>query len=96
MGKWYFGLFFDGRMEANDRSIGIDFTRTCAEVDVHSRMQCTLEDGRKWEIHFRAEGDATAFTEHFEADENAPEEMQPAGWQAILNNFKAYAEGKTS
>jgi len=33
-------------------------------------------------------------TETFEAEEQNPIEIQRAGWQAILNNFKQYAESK--
>jgi len=31
-------------------------------------------------------------TESFDAEKVNPVEMQQAGWQAILNNFKSYTE----
>lgn len=33
-------------------------------------------------------------TETFDAENENPVEMQRGGWQAILDNFKAYAEAQ--
>jgi hypothetical protein len=32
----------------------------------------------------------------FDAENENPLDMQRAGWQSILNNFKAYVEAKTA
>jgi uncharacterized protein YndB with AHSA1/START domain len=34
----------------------------------------------------------TKVTEQFEPENQNPEDMQQAGWQMILDNFKSYAE----
>jgi len=34
----------------------------------------------------------TKVTEQFEPENENPEDMQQAGWQQILDNFKAYVE----
>ena len=41
---------------------------------------------------FVSQGQDTIVTEKFEVEENNELEMQQAGWQAILNNFKEYCE----
>jgi hypothetical protein len=38
----------------------------------------------------------TKVTEQFEPENQNPEDMQQAGWQMILDNFKSYAESATS
>ena len=43
-------------------------------------------------IQFTPEGDGTKVVERFEAETENPVEMQQTGWQAILDNFKAYTE----
>jgi hypothetical protein len=37
--------------------------------------------------------DLTTVTETFDPESENPIEMQRGGWQAIMNNFKAYVEG---
>jgi hypothetical protein len=44
-------------------------------------------------LQFIAEGQATKVIESFEPEEVNSLELQKQGWQAILNNFKAYVEG---
>ena len=83
---------FSSRMEAKDGSMGFDFGGVYDEVQAGERMAYTLGDGRKVEIDFAKQGEATQVTETFEAEEMNPVDMQKGGWQAILNNFKKYAE----
>jgi hypothetical protein len=52
-----------------------------------------MEDGRKADITFLENGGVTAISESFEAENMNSIELQEAGWQSILNNFKKYAEG---
>jgi len=80
------------RMEAKDGSFGFDFEGVYDEVRTHEFLSYSLADGRRVEITFTAEGNATAVTETFDAEGENPIEMQRAGWQAILDNFKKYAE----
>ena len=86
---------FVSRMEAKDGSMGFDFGGTYDEVKAHRLISYTLDDGRKVEIIFSTEGDTTKITERFEAENTNSAEMQKGGWQAILDNFKKYAESKS-
>lgn len=81
-------------MAAKDGSFSFDFMGTYTEVDKHKLIAYTLGDGRKVKVTFQPEGDGVNVTEVFDAEGQNPIEMQQAGWQAILNNFKKHAEGK--
>lgn len=83
---------FLSRMEARDGSMGFDFNGTYTAVDEHKMIAYALEDGRKVEIKFEPIGMETRVTESFEAEHTHSREMQQAGWQAILDNFKSYVE----
>jgi uncharacterized protein YndB with AHSA1/START domain len=80
------------RMEAKDGSMGFDFEGTYTELKENELIEYLIADGRKVTIHFKAKGSGTEITETFEAEGVNPVEMQRNGWQAILNNFKKYAE----
>jgi hypothetical protein len=56
-------------------------------------IEIMLGDGRKVSVLFESIGDETAVTETFDPEDTNSIELQKAGWQAILNNFKNYAEG---
>lgn len=83
---------FRFRMESKDGSMGFDFTGTYQKIVEHREISYNMDDGRTAQIIFMQQGDETIITETFEAENTHDEEMQRAGWQAILNNFKAYAE----
>lgn len=83
---------FVSRMEAKDGSFGFEFWGIYDEVDHLALISYTMGDGRKAEVSFSAEGNQTKITETFEAESENTIEMQKAGWQAILDNFKKYAE----
>lgn len=83
---------FVSRMEAKDGSFGFDFGGTYDAVETHELIEYTLGDSRKVKVIFSGSGSTTKITSIFEAEGQNPVEMQKAGWQAILNNFKAYAE----
>ncbi len=83
---------FKSRMEAKDGSMGFDFGGVYDEVVPHQLISYSLEDGRTVRIIFANKGMSTEITEIFDAENQNPAEMQQAGWQAILNNFKKYAE----
>ena len=84
---------FLSRMEAKDGSMGFDFIGVYSLVDPFKRIAYTMEDGRKADITFLENGGITAISESFEAENMNSIELQEAGWQSILNNFKKYAEG---
>jgi uncharacterized protein YndB with AHSA1/START domain len=80
------------RMEAKDGSMGFDLTGAYDEVVEQQSIAYHLSDGRKVSVVFVQDGDAVAVTESFEPEGQNPEDMQRAGWQAILDNFKKHAE----
>jgi uncharacterized protein YndB with AHSA1/START domain len=83
---------FRATMAAKDGSFAFDFEGVYTVVDLHKTISYVMPDGRKVEITFVSEGNATRVTEVFDAEtENSPE-MQLQGWQMILNNFKNYTE----
>ncbi len=83
---------FSSRMEAKDGSFGFDFGGVYDDVQDHKLIEYTIADGRKVSIKFSGEGDGTKVVETFDAESTHPVEMQRAGWQAILDNFKKYTE----
>ncbi len=86
------GGTFVYRMEAKDGSFGFDFGGTFDVVDPNKQLAYTMGDGRKADTRFKNDNGKTHITTTFEAEGMNPVEMQKAGWQAILNNFKNYAE----
>ena len=85
---------FNSRMEAKDGSMGFDFWGIYDVVKPNEKIEYTMGDGRKCEITFTTNGNSTKVVESFEAEEENSVEMQKGGWQAILDNFKKYAEKK--
>jgi len=83
---------FSSRMEAKDGSVGFDFWGTYTELVEFSRIAYTMGDDRKAEIDFLGAGDKTTVVESFEPESENSLDLQRAGWQAILDNFKGYAE----
>jgi uncharacterized protein YndB with AHSA1/START domain len=83
---------FTSRMEAKDASFGFDFGGVYDEVKNNEVISYTMDDDRKLTIIFSYTGDETIVTEIFEAESQNPVEIQRGRWQAILNNFKKYAE----
>ncbi|MGB5435471.1 MAG: SRPBCC domain-containing protein, partial [Maribacter sp.] len=83
---------FCSRMEAKDGSMGFDFGGIYDEVVPKEHISYTLDDGRKVTIDFSETENGIAVSETFEPEGQNPTEMQRQGWQAILDNFKEYAE----
>lgn len=84
----------DARMEAKDGSFGFGFWSTYNAIVPEKRLDLTMGDGRKWLVEFESNEAGTTVIEHFEPESENPREIQEGGWQAILNNFKAYVESK--
>lgn len=83
---------FLSRMEARDGSFGFDFEGVYDEVIELQRIEYTIADGRKVETNFEEKNGETHIKTTFEAESENSVEMQKEGWQAILDNFKNYAE----
>ncbi len=86
------GGTFSYRMEAKDGSFGFDFGGTYDQVTLHSSYVYTLGDGRTVIVLFIPQGESTRIIEIFVAESQNTPERQRQGWQAILDNFKRYAE----
>jgi uncharacterized protein YndB with AHSA1/START domain len=87
-------------MEARDGSFGFDLTAKYTEVTPMKSMSYTLGEmkeyfldaGRVVDITLTETPEGIKITETFDAEDIHPEEMQIAGWSAILDNFKKYVE----
>jgi uncharacterized protein YndB with AHSA1/START domain len=87
------GGMFMYRMEARDGSFGFDFEGTYKKIETEKLIEYVLADERNVTINFEKEGDSIRVTETFEPEQENSIESQTQGWQAILDNFKSYAEG---
>lgn len=83
---------YSARMEAKDGSFGFDFEAVYDEIIDNSKIKYTMTDGRQATTDFVEQDGKTTVTITFDAEMENPLDMQQQGWQAILNNFKAYAE----
>lgn len=87
------GGTFSTTMAAKDGSASFEFGGTYTEVIPNEKIAYNLGDSRKVEVRFEKETDQSyRIIETFDAENENPEEMQRAGWQAILDNFKKYTE----
>ncbi len=85
------GGMYNARMEARDGSFGFDFKAIYTEIKTGESFQYRLED-RNVAISFEPIGLSTEIRIVFDPETENPIEMQQAGWQSILNNFKEYTE----
>lgn len=84
---------FTYRMEARDGRVGFSFSGIYEEVSPNSRIVYRLEDDRKVIITFEEAEGGVKVAENFDPEDINSIELQQAGWQAILDNFKKYTEG---
>jgi uncharacterized protein YndB with AHSA1/START domain len=80
-------------MEAKDGSFGFDFDAEYTEVDPGESFTYGF-GGRFATVRFEDVQGHTEVSVSFDPETEHPIDMQRAGWQSILNNFKAYAESK--
>ena len=83
---------FSWRMEARDGSMGFDFNGIFNKIEERKLIAYSIEDGRNVVIQFEETEAGTIVSETFEAENMNSIELQRTGWQAILDNFKRYAE----
>lgn len=88
------GGLFSARMESMSGDEGFDFEGVYSEVELHKKLAYTMsgEEGRMVAVEFEEKENTTLVTETFDAENENPIEMQKAGWQTILNNFRDYTE----
>lgn len=87
------GGTYNARMEAKDGSFGFDFEAVYTEIEDGKQFSYEF-GGRNASVIFTPQGDQTEVTVIFDPESENPVEMQQAGWQMILNNFKSYTESK--
>lgn len=80
------------RMEAKDKSAGFDFSGTFSKIKRNKLIAYTMDDTRTATVRFAGKGNRTHVTVTFEAEQTHPVRMQRQGWQAILDNYKKYAQ----
>ena len=85
------GGTYKARMEAKDGSFGFDFEAVYTEIEKEQYFSYTFGE-RVATVEFRDSGDRTEVVVTFDPETQNPVDMQRAGWQAILNNFKNYTE----
>lgn len=85
------GGTYKARMEARDGSFGFDFEAIYTEITPGKHFTYEF-GGRKATVQFTDMGNQTEVIVTFDPETQNPVEMQRAGWQSILNNFKQYAE----
>jgi uncharacterized protein YndB with AHSA1/START domain len=86
------GGTFSSTMSANDGSMSFDFEGIYTDIVENERIEYSLADDRHVSVTFEEEGNKIRVTEVFDAENENPIEMQQAGWQAILDNFRDYTE----
>ncbi len=86
------GGTYTARMEAKDGSFGFDLKAVYDEIIPFEKIVYTMEDGRKVITTFENLNNKTKVITIFEAENQNPVDMQKAGWQDILDNFRRYVE----
>lgn len=84
------GRYF-ARMEAKDGSFGFDFEAVYTDMNEGNEFSYEFGD-RTARVQFNEQGESTEVIVSFDPESENPKDMQRDGWQAILNNFKAYVE----
>ncbi|MEK7595732.1 MAG: SRPBCC domain-containing protein [Patescibacteria group bacterium] len=80
-------------MSAKDKSSSFEFEGVYTNVKIHELLEYDMTDDRHVKVEFTKLPEGVQIIETFDAEETNSQEMQRAGWLAILNNFKKYMEG---
>ncbi|MEJ1237030.1 SRPBCC family protein [Chryseolinea sp. T2] len=83
---------FKTTMAAKDGSFSFDFEGVYTNVVPKKTFEYAMADGRKVKVDFAADGSKTRVTETFDPESQNPIDMQRAGWQAILENYRRHVE----
>lgn len=78
-------------MEAKDESFGFDFEAIYDQIELGKSFSYSFA-GRNVAVEFKMLDDQKEAIIVFDPENENPIELQKDGWQAILNNFKHYAE----
>ena len=85
---------FTTRMEAKDGSAGFDFGGVYTKVVPNETVAYRMDDGREATVRFAEEPEGVRIRVEFDAEGTHSIEQQRDGWQAILDSFGRYVEGK--
>lgn len=89
------GGTFKTHLYAKDNSFSFDMGGTYSDVKEKELIEYDMADGRHVKIVFEEVPEGVRVTETFDPEsENSPE-MQRAGWQGFMDNFKKYTETLT-
>ncbi len=83
---------FNYLMAAKDGSFSFNFEGTYSEIKINALIAYELADGRHVKVVFTQNGSSVSIVETFDPESMNSRDMQQAGWQAILDNFKKHAE----
>jgi PhnB protein len=86
------GGFFSFRMESKDGKAGFDFSGVYESVVANAYIAYRMDDGRRAHILFHPFAGGVLVTVSFDPEGENSMELQRKGWQAILDNFKTFAE----
>lgn len=84
---------FKTTMAAKDKSQSFDFGGTYTAVQEHKLIEYDMDDRRHVRTEFTEVPEGVKIVQTFDPEGENTEEMQRSGWQAMLENFKKYAEG---
>ena len=85
------GGTYKARMEARDGSFGFDFVAVYTEIIEGKEFSYGFGE-RNATVKFNDLDSQTELIVTFDPETINPIERQQEGWQAILDNFKAYTE----
>ena len=79
-------------MTSKDKTESFDFEGIYTNLKDFSLIEYQLFDNRKGSIHFEENNGIVTISEIFEPNIHDPENMQIEWCQAVIDNFKKYAE----
>ncbi len=83
-------------MAAKDKSASFEFGGIYTLVEDKKRIDYLMDEaGRNVKTQFTETPEGVKIMQTFDPEKSNPEEMQRAGWQSILDNFKKYTEGNS-
>jgi uncharacterized protein YndB with AHSA1/START domain len=83
---------FHYTMASKDNAMSFDFWGTYKKLEFEKQIEILLGDNRQMRVTFDIADNGILVTEYFEPEQENPVELQQAGWQMILDNFKKYVE----
>ena len=83
---------FTYTMAERNGSAKFNFEGVYTNIEENKIIEYAMADGRKVKIDFTPMENETNVVETFDPENENSSELQKAGWQSILDNFKKYTE----